>query len=42
MQHHPPCYAGPAQRARFDREVQILAALEHPHIVSVVDRGVTL
>lgn len=28
-------------RARFDREVQILGALNHPHIVPVVDRGET-
>jgi formylglycine-generating enzyme required for sulfatase activity len=28
-------------RARFDREVQALAALDHPHIVGIVDRGRT-
>ena len=28
-------------RARVDREVQILAALEHPNIVQVIDRGET-
>jgi formylglycine-generating enzyme required for sulfatase activity len=28
-------------RARFDREVEILAALQHPNIVGIVDRGRT-
>lgn len=28
-------------RARFDREVEILAALDHPNIVGIVDRGRT-
>jgi formylglycine-generating enzyme required for sulfatase activity/tRNA A-37 threonylcarbamoyl transferase component Bud32 len=28
-------------RARFDREAEILAALDHPNIVSIVDRGRT-
>ncbi len=33
--------ANASSRARFDREVQILAALSHPHIVTVLDRGVS-
>lgn len=32
-------FAGPHERSRFEREVQILAALQHPHIVSVLDSG---
>lgn len=31
--------AGDSQRARFEREVEILAKVTHPHIVSIVDRG---
>jgi len=33
-------FAGPADRARFEREVQILAHLQHPNIVAVHDSGV--
>src|SRR5688572_26168293 len=29
------------ERARLDREVAILAALHHPNIVAIVDRGAT-
>lgn len=31
--------ASPELRARFDREVQVLARLSHPHIVQIVDAG---
>ena len=34
-------WASASERARFDREVQILAALDHPHIVRIIDRGCT-
>jgi non-specific serine/threonine protein kinase/serine/threonine-protein kinase len=34
-------FAGPADRFRFDREVQVLAQLSHPNIVAIHDSGVT-
>ncbi|MEX2212744.1 MAG: bifunctional serine/threonine-protein kinase/formylglycine-generating enzyme family protein [Phycisphaeraceae bacterium] len=33
--------ASPRDLARFDREVQILATLDHPNIVQIIDRGKT-
>jgi len=32
-------FAGPADRARFEREVQILAGLKHPNIITIYDSG---
>lgn len=32
-------FAGPGERARLEREVQILAALQHPNIVAIHDSG---
>jgi tetratricopeptide (TPR) repeat protein len=32
-------FAGPADKARFDREVQILGQLNHPNIVTIHDSG---
>src|SRR3970282_86625 len=32
-------FAGPADRARFEREVQVLGQLQHPNIVTVHDSG---
>lgn len=31
--------AGPAELARFDREVQLMAQLDHPNVVGILDRG---
>ncbi|MFQ5422482.1 MAG: tetratricopeptide repeat protein [Phycisphaerae bacterium] len=38
MKHGP--FAGPADRARFNREAQILGQLKHPNIVTIHDTGV--
>src|SRR5205085_7124484 len=38
---HERSLAGSAERARFEREVKILAALDHPNVVAIVDRGRT-
>lgn len=34
-------FAGASDRARFQREVQVLAALSHPHIVTIHDSGIS-
>ena len=34
-------HASPRQRHRFEREVDLAAGLQHPHIVTVYDSGVT-
>ncbi|MCG3125679.1 MAG: Serine/threonine-protein kinase PknD [Phycisphaerae bacterium] len=33
-------FASPGERARFEREVQVLAALKHPNIVAIHESGV--
>jgi tetratricopeptide (TPR) repeat protein/tRNA A-37 threonylcarbamoyl transferase component Bud32 len=33
-------FAGTAERARFEREVHVLASIKHPHIVAIHDSGV--
>jgi len=33
-------FAGPSDKARFDREVQVLGQLKHPNIVAIHDSGV--
>ena len=38
---HGGGFTGPKERARFDREVQVLAALNHPNVVQVIARGTT-
>lgn len=32
-------FAGPSDKARFDREVQVLAQLNHPNVVTIHDSG---
>jgi tRNA A-37 threonylcarbamoyl transferase component Bud32 len=38
---HEGPFAGARDRARFEREVDVLAQLEHPNIVGIIDRGTT-
>lgn len=38
---HSGPFAGSAGRTRFEREVQVLGQLSHPHIVKIHDSGVT-
>lgn len=38
---HEGPFAGARDRARFEREVEILAQLDHPNIVGIIDRGTT-
>lgn len=39
VMHEGP-HAGPAARERFKREIQLIATLDHPNIVKVVDSGI--
>lgn len=39
VMHEGP-HGGPAARERFKREIQLIAALDHPNIVKVVDSGI--
>jgi serine/threonine protein kinase len=34
-------FAGPQDRARFERAARVLDALDHPNVVTVIDRGAT-
>ncbi len=36
---HHPAFGEPLERARFERETRVLAALQHPNIVSIHDGG---
>lgn len=38
---HEGPFASARDRVRFEREVDILATLEHPNVVGIIDRGVT-
>jgi tRNA A-37 threonylcarbamoyl transferase component Bud32 len=36
---HDQAFGGPLERARFEREMHVLAALQHPNIVTIHDGG---